>query len=81
MMSEKVKPALTPEDQRNVHRLFEHLPLKYDAPFGFWPELPTTLRSAAEHLRVLTKATDPEAWIDLEVAADRIEDLLPPGGG
>lgn len=48
----------------------------YGQPFGFWPELPRTLRIAAEKLRVLTNS--PDDWTDLEIAADHIEALLPP---
>jgi hypothetical protein len=47
--------------------------------FGFWPELPRTLRIAAEKLRVLTDS--PDDWVNLEEAADRIEALLPPKDG
>jgi len=43
--------------------------------YGFWPELPRTLRVAAEKLRVLTD--DHEAWVDLDRAANIVESLLP----
>lgn len=48
----------------------------HEQPFGFWPQLPFSLRSAAEHLRVLTK--EPNGWTDLDLAADIIQALLPP---
>jgi len=48
----------------------------YNQPFGFWPELPKTLRIAAEKLRELTDS--PNHWGDLDIAADRIAALLPP---
>ena len=50
--------------------------LLHEQPFGFWPFLPKTLRIAAEKLRVLTDS--PKDWGDLDVAAFRIEMLLPP---
>ena len=40
----------------------------------FWPELPGTLRLAAQKLRVFTD--DMDAWDDLDHAADLIEEIL-----
>ena len=49
----------------------------HEQEFGFTRDMPQTLRTAAEKLRVLTDAPHWH-WTDLNRMADRIEALLPP---